>query len=93
MFVAIGASGIALISQPLFAKCAINPEYYASKHRTCSAAIPADGSVPGRLEPSPHTVTAIATMIAAAAKAHATGARDALFLDGAIAFIHRKAAD
>src|SRR3954451_18034249 len=54
MFVALVASGIALVSQPLFAKCAINPEYYSSKHPTCSAAIPADGSAPGRLEPTPH---------------------------------------
>src|SRR4029079_19148830 len=55
MFVALVASGITLVSQPLFAKCAINPEYYSSKHATCSAAIRTDGSaIQGRLEPTPH---------------------------------------
>jgi hypothetical protein len=41
VFLAIVASGIALVSQPLFAKCAINPEYDASKHLTGSVAIAA----------------------------------------------------
>jgi hypothetical protein len=41
VFLGLVASGITLVSQPLFAKCAIDPEYYASKHLTGSAAIPA----------------------------------------------------
>jgi hypothetical protein len=39
IFVTVVASGITLVSQPLFAKCTINPENYPSKHPTCSAAI------------------------------------------------------
>jgi hypothetical protein len=42
VFLALVASGIAFVSQPFFAKRALNPEYYASEHFSSSAAILAE---------------------------------------------------